>query len=115
MLEQLIERISLLDDKSDSEENLKFHVTVWLLKELGYEERMFNFEHPICRDSKKNKHADIFIPVKPGKAMFVETKKYSKSLFSIFTNEKNGDIIKEETGGEQNEESISKRYNKRAI
>lgn len=80
MLEQLIERISLLDDKSDSEENLKFHVTVWLLKELGYEERMFNFEHPICRDSKKNKHADIFIPVKPGKAMFVETKKYSKDL-----------------------------------
>ena len=46
---------------------------------------------------------------------YSETVYTYESLFSIFTNEKNGDIIKEETGGEQNEESISKRYNKRAI
>ena len=39
----------------------------------------------------------------------------SQSLFRIFTKEKKGDIIKEKTGGEQNEESISERYNKRAI
>ena len=39
----------------------------------------------------------------------------SKSLFRIFTKEKKGNIIKEKTGGEQNEESISERYNKRAI
>ena len=38
-----------------------------------------------------------------------------KNLFRIFTKEKKGDIIKEKTGGEQNEESISERYNKRAI
>lgn len=80
MLERLIERVSLLEGKSDLEQNLKHFVTVWMLKELGYEELLFDFEHPLCRDSKNNKHADIFIPVEPGKAMFVETKKYSKDL-----------------------------------
>lgn len=40
---------------------------------------------------------------------------FPKSLFRIFTKEKKGNIIKEKTGGEQNEESISERYNKRAI
>ena len=41
--------------------------------------------------------------------------KHFQSLFRIFTKEKKGNIIKEKTGGEQNEESISERYNKRAI
>lgn len=79
-LEKLIERIELLGDKTDSEQNLKHFVTVWMLKKLGYEEVLFDFEHPLCRDSKNNKHADIFIPIENGKAMFVETKKYTKDL-----------------------------------
>lgn len=80
MLTELINRIDSLGEKTDSEQNLKYFVTVWMLKELGYDERLFDFEHPLCRESKNNKHADIFIPVEKGKAMFVETKKCSKPL-----------------------------------
>lgn len=80
MLEELINRINSLGEKTDSEQNLKYFVTVWMLKELGYDESLFDFEHPLCRESKNNKHADIFIPVEKGKAMFVETKKCSKTL-----------------------------------
>lgn len=80
MLKELTNRISLLGEKTDSEQNLKYFVTAWMLKELGYDESLFDFEHPLCRDSKNNKHADIFIPVEKGKGMFVETKKYTKEL-----------------------------------
>lgn len=80
MLKQLIDRIALLDNKTDSEENLKIVVTRWMLIEMGYDELLFDYEHPLCRRDSRNKHADIFIPVEPGKALFVETKKYSKDL-----------------------------------
>lgn len=80
MLKEMIERIEALGKKSDSEENLKYFITVWMLQKLGYDDSLFDFEHPLCRDSKNNKHADIFIQVENGRAMFVETKKYSKTL-----------------------------------
>ena len=80
MLNELIKKINDLGDKTDSEQNLKHFVTVWMLKELGYDESNFDFEHALCRDSKNNKHADIFISVESGKAMFVETKKCTKDL-----------------------------------
>lgn len=78
-LAKLIERIDMLGNKTDSEQNLRSDVTEWMLKELGYEERLFDREYRLCRDTK-NRYADIFIPVERGKALFVETKKYTKDL-----------------------------------
>lgn len=79
-LKDLIERIDLLEGKNDSEENVKNHITVWMLKQLGYDDRTFDYEHALCRTTKNDKHADIFIPIDNGGAMFVETKKYTKTL-----------------------------------
>lgn len=79
-LKELIERIDLLEGKNDSEENVKNHITVWMLKQLRYDDRTFDYEHALCRTTKNDKHADIFIPIDNGGAMFVETKKYTKTL-----------------------------------
>ena len=77
---EIIDRIDSLSDKTDSEENLKCHITVWMLQKLGYTLKDFDYEHRLCRGSEKNRHADIFIPIRNGNAMFVETKKYTKDL-----------------------------------
>lgn len=79
-LKKLIEKIELLGSKADSEENLKIHVISWMLRELGYDEQNFDYEHPLCRDKNKDMHADIFISIDKNTAMFIETKKYSKDL-----------------------------------
>lgn len=79
-LEELVDRIDLLEGKNDSEENVKNHVTVWMLQQLGYDDRTFDYEHTLCRTTKNDRHADIFIPIDNGGAMFVETKKYTKTL-----------------------------------
>ena len=77
---ELVNKIEVLDGLKNSEENLKYHVTSWMLKELGYDEDKFDYEHSLCRVGKKDKHADIFIPIENELGMLVETKRYSKDL-----------------------------------
>ena len=80
---EIKEKIALLGNKAESEENLKVHITKWMLVQLGYDEDTFDYEHTLCRDkvaNHKTRHADIFIPVENAGGMFVETKKYNKNL-----------------------------------
>ena len=42
---EIIDRIDSLSDKTDSEENLKCHITVWMLQKLGYTLKDFDYEH----------------------------------------------------------------------
>lgn len=77
---ELVRKLEVVHGLADSEENLKSHVTTWMLKELGYDEDKFDYEHPLCRVENKNKHTDIFIPIENELGMFVETKRYSKDL-----------------------------------
>ena len=78
LIKNLKERLKMIQGKTESEENLKIHVTTWLLDELGYDMNDFDYEYKLCRRGK-DRHADIYIPVK-NSAIFVETKKYSKDL-----------------------------------
>lgn len=78
IIKSLKNRLKMLQDKTESEENLKIHVTTWLFGELGYNISDFDYEYKLCRRGK-DRHADIYIPVN-GSAIFVETKKYSKDL-----------------------------------
>lgn len=83
LFKEIKEKIELLGNKAESEENLKMHVTRWMLEQLGYDEDTFDYEHALCRDKGKNqniKHADIFIPIENEGGMFIETKKYSRDL-----------------------------------
>ncbi len=68
--------------KTDSEENLKFHVTTWVLSQLGYDTNDFDLEHPLCRRKGNDRRADIYVPINDsaGQSLFVETKKLSKDL-----------------------------------
>ncbi len=68
--------------KTDSEENLKFHVTTWVLRQLGYDTNDFDLEHPLCRRKGNDRRADIYVPINDsaGQSLFVETKKLSKDL-----------------------------------
>ena len=80
---EIKEKIALLGNKAESEENLKVHITKWMLVQLGYDEDTFDYEHTLCRDkvaNHKTRPADIFIPVENAGGMFVETKKYNKNL-----------------------------------
>lgn len=78
LVKKLKERLKLLQSKVESEENLKIHVTKWLLEELGYNPDEIDYEYKLCRRGK-DRHADIYIPINDN-ALFVETKKYSKNL-----------------------------------
>ena len=78
LIKNLKDRLKMIQGKTESEENLKIHVTTWLLGELGYNMNDFDYEYKLCRRGK-DRHADIYIPV-DGSAIFVETKKYSKDL-----------------------------------
>lgn len=78
LLKDLKQKLKMIQDKTESEENLKIHVTKWLLGELGYNINDFDYEYSLCRRGKE-RHADIYIPVKDS-AIFVETKKYSKNI-----------------------------------
>ncbi|MBQ1192910.1 MAG: type I restriction enzyme HsdR N-terminal domain-containing protein [Lachnospiraceae bacterium] len=78
LIKDLKHKLKMIQDKTESEENLKIHVTKWLLEELGYNPDDIDYEYKLCRRGK-DRHADIYIPIKE-KALFVETKKYSKSL-----------------------------------
>lgn len=78
IIKELKYKLKKLQDKGESEENLKIHITSWLLGELGYNREDFDYEYKLCRRGK-DRHADIYIPVQ-GNALFVETKKYSKDL-----------------------------------
>lgn len=68
--------------KTDSEENLKYHITTWVLSRLGYDAESFDFEHPLCRRKGNDRRADIYVPINEdsGQALFVETKKLSKKI-----------------------------------
>ena len=59
-LAKLIERIDMLGNKTDSEQNLRSDVTEWMLKELGYEERLFDREYRLCRDTKNSMQTFLF-------------------------------------------------------
>lgn len=78
LIRNLKHKLKNLQDKTESEENLKIHITSWLLGELGYNPDKFDYEYKLCRRGKE-RHADIYIPVNES-AIFVETKKYSKNL-----------------------------------
>ena len=78
LIRNLKNRLKMIQGKTESEENLKIHVTTWLLSELGYDMNDFDYEYKLCRRGK-DRHADIYIPV-DSSAIFVETKKYSKDL-----------------------------------
>lgn len=78
LIQELKCRLEMIQNKADSEENLKIHVTTWLLRELGYNDADFDYEYKLCRRGKE-RHADIYIPVESS-AIFVETKKYNKRL-----------------------------------
>ena len=75
---ELRSKLDTLKDKGDSEENVKNHITVWMLKMLGYDEDWFDYEY-LCRKGK-NRHEDIYIKVPDVGGIFIETKKYSKDL-----------------------------------
>lgn len=78
LIKNLKHKLKKLQDKGESEENLKIHITSWVLAELGYNSDDFDYEYKLCRRGK-DRHADIYIPVQDN-ALFVETKKYSKDL-----------------------------------
>lgn len=78
LVKSLKQRLHMIQDKTESEENLKIHVTTWFLGELGYNANDFDYEYKLCRRGK-DRHADIYIPVNDN-AIFIETKKYSKDL-----------------------------------
>lgn len=78
LIKNLKHKLKVIQDKTESEENLKIHVTAWLLGELGYNADDFDYEYGLCRRGK-DRHADIYIPVDES-AIFIETKKYSKDL-----------------------------------
>ena len=78
LIKNLKSKLKKLQDKGESEENLKIHITSWVLGELGYNPDDFDYEYKLCRRGK-DRHADIYIPVQDG-AIFIETKKYSKDL-----------------------------------
>lgn len=83
MIKELRARIKdFQNTKTDTEENLKFHVTVWVLTQLGYDANDFDFEHPLCRRKGNDRRADIYIPINGSgeQSLFVETKKLSKGL-----------------------------------
>lgn len=83
MIKELQGRIKEFQNtKTDSEENLKFHVTTWVLTQLGYDTNDFDLEHPLCRRKGNDRRADIYIPIKGNgeQSLFVETKKLSKDL-----------------------------------
>ena len=52
MIEELKLRLQKLKGKTDSEENLKVHITMWLLEKLGYDRDDMDFEHSLCRKDK---------------------------------------------------------------
>lgn len=78
LIKAVKQRLKTIHNKTESEENLKIHVTKRILEELGYNEEDFDYEYKLCRRGK-DRHADIYIPVNDS-ALFVETKKYSKEL-----------------------------------
>ena len=78
LIKNLRQKLKMLQNKTESEENLKIHITTWVLGELGYDANDFDYEYKLCRRGK-DWHADIYIPV-GNSAIFVETKKYSKNL-----------------------------------
>ena len=51
---EIKEKIALLGNKAESEENLKVHITKWMLVQLGYDEDTFDYEHTLCRDKVAN-------------------------------------------------------------
>lgn len=79
MIEELKLRLQKLKGKTDSEENLKVHITMWLLEKLGYDRDDMDFEHSLCRKDKV-RHADIYVQLNGNNGLFVETKKYGKDL-----------------------------------
>ena len=83
MVKELKKEIEkFLMTKTNNEENLKFHVTKWVLTRLGYDEDSFDYEHPLCRRKGNDRRADIYIPITPNgdQALFVATKKLDKNL-----------------------------------
>lgn len=78
LIKNLKQKLKMIQNKTESEENLKIHVTSWLLGELGYNVNDFDYEYKLCRRGK-DRHADIYIPIGDN-AIFIETKKYSKDL-----------------------------------
>jgi len=79
MIEELKLRLQKLKGKTDSEENLKVHITMWLLEKLGYDRDDMDFEHSLCRKDKV-RYADIYVQLNGNNGLFVETKKYGKDL-----------------------------------
>ena len=62
LIKNLKHKLKKLQDKGESEENLKIHITSWVLAELGYNSDDFDYEYKLCRRGK-DRHADIYIPV----------------------------------------------------
>ena len=83
MINELKERLEEFKETStNNEENLKSKVISWVLSELGYEAKYFDYEHPLCRRKGNDRRADIYIPITrdSADALFVETKKLDKEL-----------------------------------
>ena len=83
MINELKERLEEFKETStNNEENLKSKVISWVLSELGYEAKYFDYEHPLCRRKGNDRRADIYIPIArdSADALFVETKKLDKEL-----------------------------------
>ena len=75
MIKELNEKIDeFIISKTDSEENLKVHITRWILDKLGFDIDTFNYEHKLCRRRNNDRHADIYIPLGNDNSLFVETK-----------------------------------------
>lgn len=60
LIRDLKSKLKTLHDKTESEENLKIHVTSWILQELGYNADDFDYEHNFCRRGKENMRIYIF-------------------------------------------------------
>ena len=52
LIKNLKQKLKMIQNKTESEENLKIHVTSWLLGELGYNVNDFDYEYKLCRRGK---------------------------------------------------------------
>lgn len=78
-IKEYIDRLDwFIKNKSDTEENLKDDVVVWLLERIGYNKDLFERETN-CRKDKKDTHTDIFYPVGES-GLIIETKKVSHEI-----------------------------------
>ena len=47
LIKNLKQKLKMIQNKTESEENLKIHVTSWLLGELGYNVNDFDYEYKL--------------------------------------------------------------------